>query len=217
MPRNVFYINEILQSFPNTKIINMVRDPRDILLSQKNKWKRRYFGASGIPFREVIRSYFNYHPITISKIWNTAINSAQTSKSDRIKTIRFEDVISNDKDTLIYLCNFLGIKFHEDMLKVPNIGSSTGVDNNKTFGLDKSKIGKWKNGGLTSSEVYICQKICKQKMMENNYELKQFHFPPLLIIINLLTFPFKIFVSFILNLHRIKNFKELVEKRILNK
>ena len=216
-PRNVFYINEILQNFPNARIINMVRDPRDVLLSQKNKWRRRYFGASGIPFREAIRSYFNYHPITISKIWNTAINSGKTSESDRIKTIRFEDLISNDKDAVIELCDFLRIKFHEEMLEIPNVGSSTGVDKNKTFGVDKSKIGKWKNGGLTSSEVYICQKMCQQNMVENNYELKQFNFPPLSIIMSLLTFPFKIFVSFILNLHRIKNFKDLVGKRILNK
>lgn len=32
-PRNVFYIGEILDTFPNAKIINMVRDPRDILLT----------------------------------------------------------------------------------------------------------------------------------------------------------------------------------------
>ena len=76
-PRNAFYIQEILDNFPNAKIVNMVRDPRDVLLSQKNKWKRRYFGASGIPFREAIRSYFNYHPITISKIWNTSILNAK--------------------------------------------------------------------------------------------------------------------------------------------
>jgi len=214
-PRNVFYINEILQNFPNTKIINMVRDPRDVLLSQKNKWRRRYFGASGIPFREAIRSYFNYHPITISKIWNTSINSVKTSKSDRIKTVRFEDLILNDKSTLIDLCQFLGIKFNEDMLKVPNIGSSTGLDNNNLLGFDKSKIGRWKNGTLSSSEIYICQKICKQNMYENNYNPKPFSSPPLLIIISILTFPFKIFISFLLNLHRIKNIKELVTKRIL--
>lgn len=214
-PRNVFYINEILQNFPNTKIINMVRDPRDILLSQKNKWRRRYFGASGIPFREAIRSYFNYHPITISKIWNTSINSVKTSKSDRIKTVRFEDLILNDRSTLIDLCQFLGIKFNEDMLKVPNIGSSTRLDNNTLLGFDKSKIGRWKNGTLSSSEIYICQKICKQNMYENNYNPKPFSSPPLLIIISILTFPFKIFISFLLNLHRIKNIKELVVKRIL--
>src|SRR5215210_2934653 len=33
-PRNVFYIGEILALYPEARVINMVRDPRDVLLSQ---------------------------------------------------------------------------------------------------------------------------------------------------------------------------------------
>ena len=36
-----YHLEEILQFFPNAKVINLVRDQRDVLLSQKNKWKRR--------------------------------------------------------------------------------------------------------------------------------------------------------------------------------
>ena len=39
-PQNVFYLEEILRYIPNVKIINMVRDPRAVLLSQKNKGKK---------------------------------------------------------------------------------------------------------------------------------------------------------------------------------
>ena len=49
-PTNVYHLDKILNSFDQVKIINMVRDPRDVLLSQKNKWKRKYLGASEIPF-----------------------------------------------------------------------------------------------------------------------------------------------------------------------
>ena len=49
-PRNIFYIKEILELYPTSKIINMVRDPRDVLLSQKLKWRRRLIGrASAVP------------------------------------------------------------------------------------------------------------------------------------------------------------------------
>ena len=41
-PRNLFYVNEILSAYPDAKIIYMVRDSRNVLLSQKNKWKIRY-------------------------------------------------------------------------------------------------------------------------------------------------------------------------------
>ena len=217
-PRNVFYIQEILDNFPNAKVVNIVRDPRDVLLSQKNKWKRRYLGVSSIPFREAIRSYFNYHPIAISKIWNTSIlNAKKFEQEKRVKTIKFEDLLLNPKSTISELCSFLEIDFDESMLSVPNIGSSTNLDKNSTSGLDKSKIGNWKRGGLNLSEIYICQKMCSENMSFYKYENRVFVWIPLFTIISIFTFPIKISVSFILNLHRIKNFKELIQKRILNK
>jgi hypothetical protein len=101
-PRDVSYINEILENFPDAKIINMMRDPRDILLSQKNKWKRRYLGASSIPFREAVRSYFNYHPITISKIWNTSVSAALSKNSNNIISIQFENLVENSENEFFF-------------------------------------------------------------------------------------------------------------------
>jgi len=37
-PRYLFFVQEILEAFPEAVVINMIRDPRDVLLSQKNKW-----------------------------------------------------------------------------------------------------------------------------------------------------------------------------------
>ena len=55
-PKNLYYLEEIFQFFPNAKVINLIRDQRDVLLSQKNKWKRRFLGAKKIPFSEAWRS-----------------------------------------------------------------------------------------------------------------------------------------------------------------
>jgi len=216
-PRDVFYINEILENFPDAKIINMMRDPRDILLSQKNKWKRRYLGASSIPFREAVRSYFNYHPLTISKIWNTSVSAALSKNSNNIISIQFENLVENSEKEIKKLCLFLGIHFSEDLLQVPNIGSSTNADKSNVLGLDNQNTSKWKEGGLMKADIYICQKMCKNNMRDLNYEFKRFRFFPLFTTVLILTFPVKIFISFLLNLHRIKNFKELIQKRILNK
>lgn len=216
-PGNVFYSQEILNNFPEAKIINLVRDPRDVLLSQKNKWKRRYFGASGIPKIESIRSYFNYHPITISKIWNTAINTIKDNKESRLKTICFENFIKYPEKNLKDICQFLEIEFDSNMLNVPQIGSSTGVDDVNKIGIDKTKLGKWKLGGLSSSELYICQKMCSENMNDLGYEYEIFKSPPILVFFSLITFPLKLLISFTLNLYRIKNFKDLINKRILNK
>ena len=73
-PNNLFYIKDILQEYPHAKVINMVRDNRDVLLSQKHKWKRKFLGAQGIPLFESFRSMFNYHPITTSLVWNSSLS-----------------------------------------------------------------------------------------------------------------------------------------------
>ncbi|MBT7392854.1 sulfotransferase, partial [archaeon] len=115
-PRNLFYMKEILRIFPNVKIINMVRDPRDVLLSQKNKWKVRKNGISNIPFKEVFRSWINYHPLTISKLWTSSIKMSELYE-DKILNIRFEDLIFNSEKTVSKICDYLGIEFDNNMLE----------------------------------------------------------------------------------------------------
>lgn len=67
-PRNLFYVEEILHFLPNARIVNMIRDPRSVLLSQKNKWRRKFMGDDSMPLLEALRVWINYHPITISKL-----------------------------------------------------------------------------------------------------------------------------------------------------
>ena len=38
-PQNLYYLHEILEFFPDAKVINLVRDQRDVLLSKKQMEK----------------------------------------------------------------------------------------------------------------------------------------------------------------------------------
>ena len=125
-------------------------------------------------------------------------------------------MLDNPEKEIQDICDFLGLNFSKAMLKVPNIGSSTSIDETTTLGLDNSKIGKWKLGGISKSEIYICQRICGDNMETFHYKKKNFKSIPLFTIFQFFSFPIKLFVSFLLNLHRIKNLKEVIKKRILN-
>ena len=213
-PKNMYYLNEILSYFPNAKVINMVRDQRDVLLSQKNKWKRRSLGASAIPLSEAIRSYINYHPILTAKIWNSSLY--QTSKfrsNSRVKIIKFEDLLVDSRTQVYEICKFLEIDFQENMLKVPVIGSSTENDSKSELVIDSSKISKWKKGGLTSSEIYLSQNLSSNMMAEFGYEKETFTFPPIMVVLHFISFPFKLGLAFVLNYHRIGNVVEVIKKR----
>ena len=217
-PGNLFYLNEISNNIPNIKFINMVRDPRDVLLSQKNKWKRRYLGASTIPLFESLRSFFNYHPIIISNLWNSSVSSSSNfSKQSMIHTVYFEELVTNPEEVIRDLCLFLEISFSSDMLNVPNIGSSNKIDKRSHSKIDKSKIEQWKSAGLTNAEIYICQKVCGDMMKKNKYKLKLFSYMPLMTLLIILTFPLNILMAFIFNLHRFRSIKDFIMKRILAK
>ena len=217
-PNNIYYLNEILEHFPNSKVINMVRDQRDVLLSQKNKWKRRFLGASAIPFSEAIRSYINYHPILTSKVWNSSLEHTFRYKNHkRVKIVKFEELLINSVETVKDICDFLDIDFYEKMLEVPVIGSSTEKDRKGDMRIDNSKISKWKNGGLSSAEIYLSQKISSAMLKGFNYPIKKFIFPPFFSVYFLLIFPLKLGLAFLFNLHRMASIVEVIKKRFFVK
>lgn len=216
-PRNVLYIANLLELYPSCYVINMVRDPRDVLLSQKYKWKIRFLGASNIPYREALRSWANYHVITISKLWNVAINAAEKySNSDRLITIRFEDLITQPEMVLQQVCDFTGIQFVPEMLQVSQ--SEGGVSSLKKSiqgqkGINSSATGKWKKGGLTNPEIYLCQQITQENMAKHNYVIEPIAANPLQTTLAWLFLPIKLTLAVLFNLQRMKNIIEEIRKR----
>ena len=213
-PANLYYLNEILNYFPKAKVINLVRDQRDVLLSQKNKWRRRYLGARSIPFFEMVRAFVNYHPILTSKIWSSSLkHTNKYLNHPNVKIIKFEDLLNDSENKLKEVCDFVDIKFNETMLEVPLLGSSMEFDSKSKNIIDKTKINKWKNGGLTMAEIYLSQVFSSEMMNKFGYNKQTFNIPPLLALFYFITLPFKVLFAFLFNLHRVNNLHELIKKR----
>lgn len=217
-PRNVLYLSELLSLYPDCHIVNMVRDPRDVLLSQKYKWKIRFLGASNIPYREAIRSWANYHAVTISKLWNVNINSASKYQNhDRVLTVRFEDLITQPETIIRQVCQFTSLKFAPEMLQVSQ--SEGGVSSHKKIapgqkGIDTKATGKWKQGGLTTTEIYLCQQITKANMQSHDYTIEPIKANPIRVVLAWLFLPIKLALAVMFNLQRLKNIIEEIKKRI---
>ncbi len=209
-PQNVFYTDVIYSIIPNAYFIHIVRDPRDVLLSQKRKWRRASQGASFIPPSETIRAYFNYHPYTISKIWNAVVLKAQAVG---IFTIRFEDIITNSIEALQTVCNACDLVFETGMEQVRITGSSSSKDSD-SIGLNKERLYAWKRGGLNSAEIFICQFINSKCIQFWNYE-SRFVFPNLLLLLlYILYFPVHLLIAIVLNLNRQRNILAAIKRRI---
>jgi len=217
-PKNLHYVSEILCAIPNARIINMIRDPRDVILSQKLRWKRRFLGASSVPwFRETIRSWLNYHPITMANMWKSAVKVADKLEMDsRFINVHFEKLLTNPEREIRKICDFLGIDFDVNMLLVPRVGSSTEADNSGAIGIDGSKQGKWKNGGLTQEELSICQYIAGCEMQQHGYELTDTRMSSMLWTWNWSTFVCKMSLALLFNLNRTKNLRASIQRRFFS-
>lgn len=214
-PQNVFYIEEILQNFPNAKVINLTRDPRAVLLSQKRKWKRRNLGARFLPKKELIRLRINYHPITISKLWNSSINAAsQFTNHSQFISIRYEDLLKSPEKTIQELCDRLNIPFDKKLLAIPQAGSSSEPDRLESLGIRSHRTDAWKKGGLNQAELFICEKITGKLIKQLNYERQIANPNWLLVCFYLMSFPVKLFLALIWNRKRVVSIIESLRRRL---
>jgi len=213
-PQNVFYIREILELFPHARIINMVRDPRAILLSQKRKWMRRKMGATFITRKEAFRLRINYHPYTLSKLWNAAIHAAgQFKDHPQILTVRFEDILNDPAATMQTICRHLDIPYFPEMLDIPQASSSNEADSNEK-GIKKERAGNWKNGGLSDAEIAICERTSGLYLQQFGYPLVHPKVSPLVIGWWYFLFPVKLSMALLLNLNRMKSVGETIKRRL---
>ena len=169
-PRYLFSLDEVFEAFPTAQVINMIRDPRDVMLSQKNKWRTYFHSSWRMPASEAFRTWANYHPILIAKIWSSAVRRAKIYELDpRFVSVRFEDLLESPESTVAALCDFLGVDYQPEMIAIEDHGSSIVADEIGRMGINQEASGRWKYGGLSQFELGVCQRIAGNEMRQENY------------------------------------------------
>lgn len=218
-PRNVFYLREILELYPQARVVHMVRDPRDVLLSQKRMWRRRQLAGKEkhrIPLFQVARLWSNYHPITISMLWDAA-TAAGDRQADhpRVAQLKFEDLVANPAQQLQQLCQRIGLTYDPAMLDVPKVGSSHRTDAPASTGIDPAMAGRWRNDQNNLADLAICQRIIRQRRQAHGYD----HDAPapastIAVLSLLLLWPVKTAAAFGLNFRRVRNIPTAIRRRL---
>lgn len=168
-PLNVLYVGKILEYFPDARIIHMVRDPRAVLYSQRNRWKKKWLGASNMPISNVLRVLGNYHPYTLTKLWNRAAYTAyKYDGNKRYMLVVFEKLTSQPSAVVDAICNFLGLKFDPAMLLVPQVGSSNRTHDPSKMGISSDVVDAWM-GRLPKGDIYVCEKVAAEAMNKFGY------------------------------------------------
>ncbi len=155
------YLPFILANFAPTKIIYLVRDPRDMALSWKN---------SAVLRGGVMRA---------AKIWKTdQVESLKVfqwlNESNHIYLLKYEDLLAQPEDELQKMCSFLNIPFETDMLRFQDDrltrqnADRTELWQNLQKPLLKANFNKYKQQ-LSFDEIAYVENLCKDEMEKLGY------------------------------------------------
>ena len=167
--------------------------------------------------KETFRDWINYHPITISHIWRTAINAAdQFAQHEQVISIYFEELLKHPETTVKRVCDLVNISYTDTMLQVPQVGSSVAEDKPQQFGINPNRAHSWQKGELSSAEIYLNQTITAALMKKHNYNPVSVQPNILSLALHLLTFPIKLGGAFLYNLDRMKSIHQTLKRRLFN-
>ncbi|MEX0426795.1 sulfotransferase [Nocardioides sp. DS6] len=108
-PENIFELDLISATWPDARVINIVRDPRDTALSMNRAWGRSWLRSA--------------------VIWRDAAAAAATfalTHPDRFTEVRYEDLTARPEETLGRVASWLGVKFDTGALGVIQTGERWG-------------------------------------------------------------------------------------------
>lgn len=167
------YFDEYKKIFPNLKMINIIRDPRDNYASIKSGHKK-YYSKIGLGYLQNFASVlFRSRQDLLSCFYN--------KKNKNFKFITYENLVKNPKKTMKQLCSFLKLKYL-DILINPTYNGKKFYGNNfnkKLIGINKKNVNNWKKR-ITSEEANIIEfylsdmlKIYRYKTFTNKIKIKK--------------------------------------------
>lgn len=214
-PRNVFFLSEILSLFPEAMVIRMVRDPRDVVLSQRSKWRRRGLSVGALPRREMLRSLLAYHPVTAALLWKGALSAGQLHAANpRVLTVRFESFATSPEATLASVCEFLGLPWDPDLLAVEQRGSSR-LRDSKAVGMNANRAAAWRRAGARErADVFLCEVVCRKQMRAMGYDVPLARPPLGYVAIQVLSLPVRACLGVLMNVRRVHSIRRAVQVRL---
>jgi Sulfotransferase family len=107
-PRSIYLLPFLFAQFPQLKFIHVLRDGRDMALSQNQNQFRKH-GCAVLSWRERL---FRSTPERAALLWERvnlrAANYGEASLRENYLPIRFEDLCSKPLETTTRIVNFLG-------------------------------------------------------------------------------------------------------------
>lgn len=166
-PDNVLQVDRIKKEIPNALFVHIIRDGRDIALSLK-----KMGGFSPLPWD---RSETN-SLVATALYWQWMVRSGgeagRRNSADYIE-IRYEDLITNPRETLGRLGSFLDCNLEYDQIQRAGLGRLS--ETNSSFrdeGAESTQqpLGRWKHR-LSAENIAAIEGAVGACLEENGYQL----------------------------------------------
>lgn len=144
-PAHIFFVPQLLQWFPNARIIHTFRDPRAIYASRKKKAEDKAGQSARIGLRRlgvVFQLASSLHVIINWRRAERRHQKYQEQYPERYILLKYEDLVQQPEYTLKRLCSFLNIPLTHSMLAQTVVNSSFLPDGG--VGFDAGSITRWR-------------------------------------------------------------------------
>ena len=145
--------------FKDTKYIYILRDPRSVIAS------RKFYPDGKLQWKSIDRV------INLSNHWIESYNAYISITKPKI-VVKYETLISNPKKEIKRMCEFIGVKYSDNLLtytdewaKTLKSSVSKGQNYNKIY---RASLDKWKDI-LTKEEISQIEDTCKFIMRDEGY------------------------------------------------
>ncbi|VUX54870.1 Sulfotransferase family protein [uncultured Woeseiaceae bacterium] len=161
------YAAEILNWYPNAKIIHVLRDPRDTWASLKSGWDARFKDYNDSPSRLmhslIERGKFGFE---------LAGKNLERFGEDRYKIIRYENLVDDIKAVMCDICEFMGITYSDVVLNPTVFGKDWGGNNygsHKYSNASAYNSGRWRER-ITTEEARLIEYHFEEYMNMYDYD-----------------------------------------------
>ena len=155
----------IFDAYPDAKIIHMLRDPRDVYEASLARKPRDRSRVGDLTARWLY-----------SAAWATRNHQVYP---DRYKIVRYESLVSQPKETLGDVCEFLGIEYQPAMLRMEDVPRFWIGDEEHTIigdtPLKKDFIGRFRKG-ISVYEIAFIQKYTGNFLPQYDYSFELIRF-----------------------------------------
>lgn len=161
-PRYIINLSLLYKLFPNAKFVHLIRDGRDVTMS--------YFKCGWGP-KNILEG---------ARFWSKRVNAGRafhaTNPDANYYEVRFEDLLESPEDTLKNLCQFIGIKYENNMLDYhknieKNFGENEKLKDHVLLKspVNRNRIKAWARG-MSNSDVIKFQAIAGHLLQKYGYE-----------------------------------------------